>query len=163
MTKWSLKYFKIILFGIWLVYTKIWYTYTYYINGIDLVSQKWPKMTIDVWSDMKEKNEVVYKRCLKIVWYMCWYMAFFGMQTVYIYTEIYGANGILFGIRPEMTIFGWYTTGIWCPGIRIMTFFFAVLWAQRSWCLLFVFPLWTYSGFLSGCAGTQWINLKNCW
>ncbi len=27
----------------------------------------------------------------------------------------------------EMTIFDWYTTGIWHHGIRIMTFFFAVL------------------------------------
>ncbi len=47
---------------------------------------------------------------------------FFGMQMVYIYTEIYGANVICFGIRPEMTVFGWYTTGIWRPGICIMTF-----------------------------------------
>ncbi len=47
------------------------------------------------------------------------------MQTVYIYTKIYGANGICFGIRPEMTDFGWYTTGIWCPGICITNFFFA--------------------------------------
>ncbi len=54
---------------------------------------------------------------------MCWYMAFLGMQMVYIRTEIYGANGICFSIRPEMTVFGWYTTGIWRPGIRITTFF----------------------------------------
>ncbi len=41
----------------WLVYAKIWYTYTYYINGNDLVSLKWPKMTIDVWSDNTEKQD----------------------------------------------------------------------------------------------------------
>ncbi len=57
MIKWSLQNFKIILFGMWLVYAKIWYTYTYDINGNDLVSQKWPKMTIDVWSDIKEKQQ----------------------------------------------------------------------------------------------------------
>ncbi len=61
---------------------------------------------------------------MKIDRYMCWYTAFFGMQTVYIYTEIYGANGICFGIRPDMTVYYWYTTGIWCPGICITTFFF---------------------------------------
>ncbi len=53
-------------------------------------------------------------------------MAYFGMQTLYIYTEIYGANGVCFGIRPEMTVYDWYTTGIWCPGICITTSFFAV-------------------------------------
>ncbi len=44
-------------FGMWSVYAKIWYTYTYYINGNDLVSKKWPKMTIDVWSDITEKQK----------------------------------------------------------------------------------------------------------
>ncbi len=56
MIKWSLKYLKIILFSMWLVYTKIWFTYTFYTNGIDLVSQKWLKMTFCVWLDMKEKQ-----------------------------------------------------------------------------------------------------------
>ncbi len=72
---------------------------------------------------LKKNKKAVYERCLKFVWYMCWYMTFFGMQTVYIYTEIYGAKGICFCIRQEMTVFDCYTTGIWRPGIRIMTFF----------------------------------------
>ncbi len=40
----------------WLVSAKIWYTYTYYINTNDKVSQKWPKMTNNVWSDNTEKQ-----------------------------------------------------------------------------------------------------------
>ncbi len=75
---------------------------------------------------LKKTEDTVYERCIKFVWYMCWYIAFFGMQTVNIYTEIYGANSICYGIRPEITVFDWYTTGIWCPGICITTFFFAV-------------------------------------
>ncbi len=50
------KIYENIFFGIWLVYTKIQYTYTYYINQIDLVSQKLPKMTFCVWSDNNEKR-----------------------------------------------------------------------------------------------------------
>ncbi len=51
------KNFKIILFGMWLVCAKIWYTYTYYTNGNDFVSQKWLKMTNNVWSDVTEKQQ----------------------------------------------------------------------------------------------------------
>ncbi len=49
----------------WLVYAKIQFTYIYYMNGNDLVSQKWPKMAIDVWSDIKEKQE-------NSIWAMFW-------------------------------------------------------------------------------------------
>ncbi len=62
---------------------------------------------------------------------MCWYKSFFGIQLVYIYTTIYRADGICFGIWQKMTDFDWYTTGIWLHGICIATFFFAVSLQQK--------------------------------
>ncbi len=52
---------------------------------------------------LQKSKKMVYERCLKFDRYMCRYKAIFGIQMVYIYTEIYGANIICFGVQPEMT------------------------------------------------------------
>ncbi len=76
ISKWSLKFLKINLFGLWLVCAKILYTPANFLNGNDMVSQKWPKMNKNAWSDITEKQKLVYEQCLKFNRYMCWYKAF---------------------------------------------------------------------------------------
>ncbi len=122
MTKWSLKYLKIILFGMWLVYTKIWYTYTYYINGNDLVSQKWQKMTIDVWLDIKEKQQNGIKVAFEI-----W------LVYVLVYSFFWYADGIhiYWNLQNERYMF-WYKTRNDC-------FWLVYIWYMVSW--------YTYNGF----------------
>ncbi len=60
---------------------------------------------------------LVYLLCTKNIWYINCYTAFLLYQWYVQYQRL-----------QEMTIFDWYTTGIWHDGIRIITFFVAVLW-----------------------------------
>ncbi len=102
------------------------------INGNEFDSRKWLEMIKNVCLDFTERQLngiwVVYKIWLVYVLVN----GFFDIQTVYIYTWIYGANSIWFGVWPQMTIFYWYTTSIWHHGIYI-TIFFAVLKKLLSW------------------------------
>ncbi len=83
---------------------------------------------------------------------------FFGILTLHLYTEIYGANGLCFGIQIDMTVFDWYTTGILHPGILIATFFlFCDLWKVSGLSLHLKNDSITFTGFVE-ILNSKWVK-----
>ncbi len=86
--------------------------------------RKWQNMSDWI---LQKGIAMVYKRYTKLDWFMCQYKAFL-VHIWYLYTKIYGANGIWFGTWPWMTIFYWYATGIWHHVIHMLNFFAVFVW-----------------------------------